>query len=255
MFTPLLAYMSIVNVLGSYERQYGSASFAVRGSATLKKHGDVAFEDLFTGDQPSTAAGAYIVAPINFLLRNVFEDVEIEALNLEIDSSEQPRTATLERAWIDTARPKAGTTVPLKVLLRTYRGDEITRTLPVAIPSNARGSLSIMVADGTRLSQWESRELQLQPLQTRDLPQMLRVLNNTRKNNRLYVRLIAQDGGAVVKGESLSSLPPSVMAVIEADRNGGSFSPLRSALLGSWELPIDHAVRGSRTLTLDIEEN
>ena len=56
------------------------------------------------------------------------------------------------------------------------------------------------------------------------------------------------------RGESLSSLPPSVMAVMEADRNGGSFSPLRSALLGSWELPIDHAVRGTRTLTLDIED-
>ena len=254
MFTPLLAYMSIVNTLGSYERQYGSASFAVRGTATLKKYGDVAFEDLFTGDQPSVAAGAYIVAPINFLLRNAFEDVEIQALNLEIDSSEQARTATLERVWIDTVRPKAGTTVPLKVLLRTYRGDEITRTLPVQIPSNARGSVSIMVADGTRLSQWESRELQLQPLHTRDLPQMIRVLNNTRKNNRLYIRLITQDGGAIVKGESLSSLPPSVMAVMEADRNGGSFSPLRSALLGSWELPIDHAVRGTRTLTLDIED-
>ena len=67
-----------------------------------------------------------------------------------------------------------------------------------------------MVSDGTRLSQWEARELQVQPLQTRDLHQMIRVLNNARKNNRLYVRLLGRDQGAVVKGESLSSLPPSV---------------------------------------------
>jgi hypothetical protein len=139
------------------------------------------------------------------------------------------------------------------VLLRTYRGDAITRTLPVQIPSNARGTVSIMVADGNRLAQWESREMQTQPLQTRGLPQMIRVLNNARKNNRLYVRLISQDGGAVVKGESLSALPPSVMAVLESDRNGGSFSPLRNALLGEWELTIEHAVVGSRTLTLEIE--
>jgi hypothetical protein len=111
-----------------------------------------------------------------------------------------------------------------------------------------------MVADGNRLSQWEARELRIQPLQTRDLPQMIRVLNNARKNNRLYVRLVSRDGGAVVKGESLSSLPPSVLAVMEADRNGGSFSPLDSALLGEWEISTDHAVIGSRTLTLPIEE-
>ena len=46
-----------------------------------------------------------------------------------------------------------------------------------------------MVADGIRLSQWEARELQVQPLQTRGVPQMLQVLNSARKNNRLYVRL------------------------------------------------------------------
>jgi hypothetical protein len=255
MFTPLLAYLSIVNTLGSYERQYGAASFVVKGSATVKKYGDVSFEDLFTGEQPSVGAAAYVVAPINFLLRNAFEDVEIEGVKLEIESTEQPRMATLERAWIDSARPKPGMTVPLKVLLRTWRGEEITRTLPIEIPSNARGTLQIMVADGSRLAQWESRELQMQPLQTRNLPQMISVLNKVRKNNRLYVRLISQDGGAVVKGESLSSLPPSVMAVMESDRNGGNVSPLRNALLGEWELATGHAVTGSRTLRLEIDEN
>ncbi len=255
MFTPLLAFVSIVNTLGSYERQYGAASFIVKGSATVKKYGDVSFEDLFTGEQPSVGAAAYVVAPINFLLRNAFEDIEIEAVKLEIESTEQPRMATLERAWIDSVRPKAGMTVPLKVLLRTWRGEEITRTLPIEIPSNARGALQIMVADGSRLAQWESREQQMQPLQTRNLSQMISVLNKARKNNRLYVRLISQDGGAVVKGESLASLPPSVMAVMEADRNGGNVTPLRSALLGEWELATGHAVTGSRTLRLEIEEN
>jgi hypothetical protein len=255
MFTPLLTYLSIVNTLGSYERQYGTASFVVRGSATIKKYGDVSFEDLFTGEQPSVGAAAYVVAPINFLLRNAFEDVEIEGLNLEIESTEQPRMATLERAWIDSVRPKAGSTVPLKVLLRTYRGEEITRTLPLEIPPNARGSVQIMVADGARLAQWESRELQMQPLQTRGLTQMISVLNKARKNNRLYVRLISPDGGTIVKGEPLSSLPPSVMAVMESDRSGGSYGPLRTALLGEWELATGHAVTGSRTLTLNIEQN
>jgi hypothetical protein len=255
LFTPLLAYVSILNTLSSYERQNGTASYAVRGSAMVKKYGKVDFEDLFTGDTPSIGAAAYVVGPINFLLRNAFEDVDIEGLDLEIDASEQSKTATLERVWIDGNRPKPGSTVTLKALMRTYRGEEITRSVPVEIPANARGSVSIMVADGSRLSQVEARELQLQPLQTRDLAQMIRVLNQTRKNNRLYVRLLTPDAGAVVKGESLSSLPPSVLAVMESDRNGGSFKPLGAALLGQWEITTDHAVSGSRTLTLSLDNN
>ncbi len=254
LFTPLLAYLSIMNTLSAYERQNGAASYVVRGNAAVKKHGTVAFEDLFTGDSSISGAAAYVVGPINFLLRNAFEDVELEGLTLDIDASELPRSATIERVWIDGNRTKPGTTVDLKILLRTYRGDELTRSVPVAIPANASGSVSIMVSDGARLSQFEARELQIQPLQTRGVPQMMRVLNSARKNNRLYIRLLGREGGAVVKGESLSSLPPSVLAVMEADRNGGNFRPLQSAMLGEWDLATEYAVIGSRTLTLPLEE-
>ena len=254
LFTPLLAYLSILNTLQSYERQNGVASYAVKGSATVKKYGNLTFEDLFSGEQPSASASAYVVAPLNFLLRNSFEDVELESLTLEIDASEQPRSATLERVWIDGARPKPGSTVNLKVLLRSFRGEETTKTLAIQIPPQARGSVSVMVSDATRLSQFEARELQVQPAQTRGLPQMLQVLNSARRNNRLYVRLVTRDGGAVVKGESLAALPPSVLAVMESDRDGGSFRSLQSALLGEWEIPSDQAVTGSRTLTIPLQD-
>jgi SpoIVB peptidase S55 len=254
LFTPLLAYVAILNTLTSYERQNGVATYALKGAATLKKYGQVDFEDLFTGDQPSVGAAASVVAPINLLMRNAFDEVDIESLNLEIDASEQPRSATLERVWVDGPRVKAGGPATLKVLLRTYRGDEITKDVTIQIPPNARGSVQVMVADGVRLSQFESRELQVQPMQATGLPQMIRVLNSARKNNRLYVRLVTRDDGAVVKGEPLAALPGSVLAVMEADRNGGSFRPLQSALVGEWEITPGVAVTGSRTLTLPLEE-
>jgi hypothetical protein len=254
LFTPLLAYLSVLNTLTSYERENGVASYAVHGRAQIKNHAPLAFEDLFSGDQPSVGAAASVVTPINVLLRNSFEDVEIDALTLDIQASEQARSATLERVWLDGTRVKPGSTVNIKVLLRSYRGEEIMKTLPLQVPAQARGSLSVMVSDGVRLSQWESRELQVQPLQTRGVPQLLQVLNSARRNNRLYVRLITRDGGAIVKGESLAALPPSVLAVMEADRSGGSFRPLQSAVLGEWEIPTDLAVVGSRTLTLPIED-
>ena len=254
LFTPLLTYVSIVNTLSSYEREQGAASFTVKGKVTVKSHGDVDFEDLFTGDQPSVGAAAYVTAPIMFLLKNDFEPVEIEGLELTITSTEQPLVATIERVWLDDAHPRAGKTVPLKVLMRTYRGDEVVRTLPVDIPANATGNLSIMVSDGSRLAQFERREVR-QPVQPRGVSQMIRALNNARKNNRLYVRLLALNDGAVINGEQLSSLPPSVLAVLEADRNSGDFVPLRNATLGEWDVLTDYAVVGSRLLTINVDSN
>jgi hypothetical protein len=142
----------------------------------------------------------------------------------------------------------------LKLLMRTYRGEEVMRTVPIDIPANAAGSLSILVTDGSRLAQIEQRESR-SVSQVQDLPQMIRLLNEARKNNRLYVRLLSQDPGAVVNGEVLSSLPPSVLSVMEGDRYGGSFSPLRNATLGEWEVATDSAVSGTRILTITLNSN
>lgn len=253
LFTPLMTYSALLNTLGSYERQFGTATYRVQGRAALKSHGTVAFENIFTGDSPSMPASAYIVAPLTALIANDDEPVEVERLDLTIRSSERPQTATLERVWVDDARPRAGRTVPLKILLRTYRGDDILRTIEVAIPTNARGSLSIVVTDGHRLQQAEQREVRLP--QPRSVDQIVGAFNRSRRHNVVYVRLLSGAAGAIINGERLASLPPSVLAVLESDRSGGTFSPLHSATLGEWEIPLDHAVSGVRTVTMTLASN
>jgi hypothetical protein len=251
LFTPLLTYVSILNTLSSYEREYGAATFSVKGTAKLRKHGAVTLDDVFTGESPSIGAATYVVAPLTFLLGNDVEPVELDEVNLQITTSERQQTATLERVWLDSVDIRPGTTLPLKLLLRTYRGEEVTRTVPIDIPANASGSMSILVSDGGKLAQFEQRDLR--SAQPKALDQMVRLLNKARRNNRLYIRLLRQDAGAVINGENLSSLPPSVLAVMESDRNGGSFSPLRNATAGEWEVVTDNAVSGSRILTITIQ--
>jgi hypothetical protein len=250
MFTPLMAAAAMTSTLASYERQYGTATFYLRGTAKLNNHEAIAFDNVFAGDQPSVNAATYVAAPIAALLGNDFEKVDIESVELSISSTEETRTATLERVWIDDPRPRAGRTVPLKALLRTYRGEEIIQTVPIDIPSNVTGPVSVLVADGGRLGQIEQRETRSP--QPRSVDQIIRTLNKTRRGNTLYVKLLGSDPGAVVKGEALTSLPPSVLGVLEADRSGGSFSALSNATLGEWEVPTDRAISGSRVLSITI---
>jgi hypothetical protein len=253
LFTPLMTYTALVNTLGSYERQFGTASYAVTGTVHLKKYDAVTFDNLFAGDNSPSNASAYVVAPISALINNDYENVDIDSLELTVKSTEEPLTATVERVWLDDPRPRAGRTVPLKVLLRTYRGEDLLRTIPIAIPPNASGTLVVMVSDGQRLTQTEQREAR-QP-QPRSVGQLIRSLNKVRQNSSLYIKLLEANAGAVVNGELLSSLPPSVLAVLESDRSGGSFNPLSSATIGEWQLPTDHVISGVRTLTIQVAAN
>ena len=153
LFTPLLTYVSILNTLTSYEREYrrghlrgqgqGRRAQARRGRVRGRVHGRVAL------DRRGRLRRRAAHVPAGQRHR---AGARSTGVDLAITTSEQPRTATLERVWLDAVKVKPGTTVPLKLLLRTYRGEEITRTVPIDIPANASGTLSLLVSDGTSLA-------------------------------------------------------------------------------------------------------
>jgi hypothetical protein len=251
-FTPLLTYVALFNTLSNYERNFGAITYTVKGRAVVQQHDDLSFEDIFTGDNPIPSASAYVAGPITMLMANDIEPITLKRVELSISTFEEARAATIERVWLDDVRPRPGKTVALKVLTRSYRGAETISTIPIDIPANAAGELTVMVTDGRQLNQIEQRELR-RSVQPQSVGQMIKLLNQTHRNNRLYVRLLTGTPGAVVDGEAMTSLPPSVLSVLEGDRSGGSFTPIRSAALGEWELPMDSAVTGTRVLTIDLD--
>ncbi len=253
LFTPLLAYVAMFNTLGSYERQFGAATFTIKSHARIKGHASLDVEDVFTGDNPVLGAATAVAGPLTMLLNNDIEPITLEGLDIEISSSETPRSVSIERVWLDELKPRAGRRIPLKILTRTYRGEEQISTVPIDIPANAKGSLSIMVTDGRQLNAMEQRELR-RSIDPQTVAQMVKLLNDTRRNNRIYIRLLTGSPGAVVNGEAMTALPPSVLSVLEGDRNGGNFTPIRSATVGEWEVPMDHAVTGSRLLTIQVDD-
>ena len=252
LFTPVLALAAIVNTLQAYEREFGAATFTVRGQTNIKGYSPVVLEDIFTGDTPGIGAATYVAGPLNILLRNDLAPVQIEGVDLTISSFEEPRTTTIERAWLDDTNPRPGRQVGLHILTRTYRGEERIRTMPIDIPLNATGDLSVLVSDGTKLAQMEQRDARAG--QAQNVDQMIRLFNKARRNNRIYVKLLASAPGAVVNGETMTALPPSVLAVIDGNREGGNVRRATSAVLGEWELPTDYAVVGQRTLSLDVRQ-
>jgi hypothetical protein len=251
-FTPLLTYLSVANVLTSYERGAGPASFAIRGTASIRSQDDISFEDIFSGDQPAGGAAAYIAGPLTALLKNSGEAVAVDKIDLVIDASEQQRSARIERVWLDTTRPRAGRAAVVFVAMRNARGEEVVKQVPIQLPANVTGSLQLVVADATRTAADDRRETRGADLQR--VSQMIRTFNRAPKNNRLYVRLTSPDNGAVVNGEPMAALPPSVLSVLEADRNSGTVGALRTTTRGEWELPLDFAVTGSRQLTLNLDQ-
>ena len=254
LFTPVLAYVALASVLQSNERAFGTSTVRVDARLSLTGKPDVRVVDLFTQDQPAMQAAALVAAPLAYLMSNDFERVSVDGLEVDVSSDETIQTATLERAWLERTGPvRPGSTVPLKILLRTYRGEAVSQTIPVAIPAAAPGgTYTLLVSDGQALTALEQREMR-QPFAPRDLDQLIRSINALRHNNHVYARLLRSDDGAIVRGEYLQSLPPSVLSVLGGSEQGVSVVPIRTAAVWDFEMPTDYAVSGARVLTLTVE--
>ena len=150
---------------------------------------------------------------------------------------------------------RPGSTVPLKVQLRTYRGEtRVARRSRSTIPASApAGTYTLLVADGAALTALEQREMR-QPFVPKDLDQLIRAINGLRRNNHVYARLLRAGGG-----RHRARRVPAVAAAVRALRAGRrpsrarSVIPLRTAAVWDFDLPTDYAVTGSRLLTLTVE--
>jgi hypothetical protein len=254
LFSPLLAYVSLLSVLQSNERAFGTSTMRLDARLTLSGGREVRVEDFFAEEQPAVKSAILVAAPIAYLMSNDFEPVRVQKLEVEVSSYETIQSAALERAWIERSGPvRPGSTVALKLLLRTYRGEARSESIPVSIPASAApGNYSLFVADAATLTNVEQREMR-QPFVPKDLDQLIRAINGLRRNNHIYARLLRTDEGAIVAGEYMQSLPPSILQVLGASEQGSQVVPIRTASVWDFDLPTDYAVSGSRVLTIAVE--
>jgi hypothetical protein len=254
LFSPALTFVSLLSVLQANERAYGTSTMLLDAKLTLSGGREVHLEDLFAQDQPAVQSAALVAAPVAFLMSNDFERVTVEKVEVTITSYETVQSATLERVWVERSGPlRPGTTATVKLLLRTYRGDSLTETIPLVIPESAPGGrYSLLVADAGALTALEQREMR-QAFVPRDLDQLIRAINGLRHNHHVYARLLRSDQGAIVAGEYLQSLPPSVLSVLGASEQGGGVVPVRTTSVWDFDLPMEHAISGSRLIPLTVE--
>jgi SpoIVB peptidase S55 len=251
LLSPVLTYVGLLSALQGYERAFGTATVKVEATLTLDSGQRVAVEDVFADEQPALHASALVAAPLAYLMNNEFERVRPARLDVRVSSFETQQSASLQRIWLDRAGPlRAGDALAIKIRLRTYRGELRTESVPLVLPKSAPpGEYTLLVADADTFDQLEQRELR-QPFVPHTLDQLVRAINGLRKKNHVYVRLLRATPGAIVGGEYMPGLPPSVLAVLGTrDSNN---TPLRTATMWELDLPLDDAVSGARTLTVTV---
>jgi hypothetical protein len=253
--TPALVNLVVYNTLVSSERARGVSTLRVKGTINVKGESAVEIENRFSSDSAAPdAASKSIAVPVSYLMSAGYSNLDIQGIDLEISVQEKDLSSVLDSVRLSRAEVKAGESMDVEISSMKANGEIIRETYPVKIPENASpGYLTMLVADGASLMSLDEQE-EGESLIPRDLTQLIRFLNNLRKNDHLYVRFFRQEPGAVVKGEGLPGLPPSILAMLKSDRKAGALTPIRTSTLMEYELQAtDYVVEGAKALRLLVK--
>jgi len=250
--TPILLNMTIYNAVVANERGLGDSMIELKGEIKIKNQQSVKLERRFAGASAVQIAAASVSIPVNALLDSRFDNVEISQVDLNLTSVDGSRTAVLERITLDKTEVKAGETVEVQAFVRTDTGRIFSQKIPVTIPADTpNGMLSVTVADGNSLNSAAT----FRQFIPKNLGELIKVINEIKKADRLYVQMNRVTNGAVVGASEMPNLPPSMLATLNNDRTAGGYKPTLLTVLTEQELaPAEFIVLGQQVLTIEVKK-
>ncbi|HYW72652.1 MAG TPA: hypothetical protein VE961_16635 [Pyrinomonadaceae bacterium] len=249
--TPLLLNLTVFNSIAARERSIGEATITINGSINVAGQTPIAVQRRFSTVNAALMAAGSIAAPAQTLLSSGFDDVNINGITLDVTSSEEKNAATLERISLDRTEVERGAKLELQAYVRTDSGKQFIERIPVQIPDDApAGPLTITLGDGATLQESSSAK----SFVPRELKQLVEAINKTRKNDRLYLKLLRPAPGVVIGSNELPNLPPSVVATLNSERTSGGYTALTLSPLYEKELPpADFVITGQQVISVTVK--
>ena len=250
MLTPLLLNLTVYSAITSMERSLGEATISVQGQINVRGQRAIQLDRRFSDARAPVLAAGSIAAPVSALLSSGFKDVKIDSISLNVASSDDKHTATLERIVVDRTEVRRGESLSVQAYLRTDSGKQIVERIPVQIPTDVpAGVLLLFVGDGASLQAASAS----QAFVPKDLSDLVNQINEVKKSDRLYVKLYRITQGAVVGSSELPNLPPSVLATLDSERSSGGHTPTILSPVSERELPpAEYTVAGQQLIQINV---
>lgn len=260
LLTPVLSAFSIYNIFSSEYQQAGFQSVKVDGKIFIEGEKNIVIDDLFSGTDSYTELSNLLLVITYFLMNNNERNIKIQKLDFELGGSETLRRANLENVLIEKKSYLPGEIMNITVYLKNERGKDFSETLNIKAPNLKAGSEFYLLAAGSEeMGQFDARNVRSTYFPTK-LSFLIRAINNLRKNNRLYFKLMTSTSGLFVKGHEYPDLPPSLKNVLDYESiplegmSPEDESKIKYSTIKEYQLEFPSVVKGKKLFKLTIKE-
>jgi len=209
-----------------------------------------------TGGVQSAAAGGVareVATLLNVIYGNRFQELRVKSANIKVASLPEARMARVSEISITPSQVHPGGELTVRAAVQPYRGEAFLKEFRVRIPPDTlNGPLNVLVSSASNLNGLEGGVLQQRFSGAPGVDELIRFVNSLRHDSSLYLQLTRRGLGAVVQGETLPTLPLSVLFTLGSNRFAGEEYPAA-------ELPVlevmektDFVLTGGRRTTIQV---
>jgi len=256
-WTPYLMMVTLFNSLSELNEFMDEATYRLSGNVEMKSGPGLSLSTMqASGELPMPAPmllAGWWGDKFNRLYLNAVTPPDIRRVSVTVDLLPERRVASIENAWATALETRAGESVPIKVVLRPYRGESIARDFTVKIPEGVgKGEHRILLSDAETLNRLQSIAGLMNHYM--GMPQTVSLINQERSNNKLYVSFLESSPTAYYEDKTLPNLPPSVLNVLQAGRaSNRSLITSPESASEQMAVPFDYVITGSYSLKITVK--
>ncbi|NOZ57799.1 MAG: hypothetical protein GXO73_13540 [Calditrichaeota bacterium] len=261
---PFYLRVVLINAIESARMSGGDYSLRLRGVLKVNGSYTVHFDDFYARQEvagfmspmdDALRATMSVASSLASLMLNPFRPVRVDSLGLSVEILPRSRRAVLLRVWHDRGSVQPGDSVTFVATLLTLEGKKVQQVFRYRVPENLTpGSrLSVTIGGAKELTRSDMRNFPFR-FRPQSFDQLVRILNTQRRNDRLYLQVRVNEVGAEMGGQELPALPPSLIGILNARRDAGGVSSVRSRVLVDRFVDLGYEVSGSRTISLKVTD-
>ncbi len=145
-----------------------------------------------------------------------------------------------------------GELVQVELSIRPTRQPEETRVVTLRVPPGTPpGDVTVRACSGPDTDKWD-RDRAPETFEPQTMNQLLGLLSNERRNDRLFVQLYRESKGVTMRGGEISQAPPSVLDVLGGGAKTGEAGPVKGATLVEIPVTMGRVVGGCEQTTLTV---
>jgi len=253
LLTPNLVGSAVVNSISEALNDAGYATirydltFHMNGGAVRVRKGNA----LLT-QSPLSGVGEEVAQSLQLLLSEHFRPTSLDSVRVDVSASVGLDAARISEVRVRPAVAAPGDSVQVEVTLRRGARASETRRVRVRVPPQTpEGELLVRVCDGEETDKWD-RERTPERYKPETFDDVVRLLEEERRLDRIYVQLYRAGEGATARGGEISQAPPSFMGVIQGAGKSGATAPTKGATLDEVTVAMDAVTRGCVTAKLNV---